>query len=508
LLSRCSRPVCEFGRAWVAAEMPDNRAKKLAEFGASALPPKAPTADAESDDVDGSDAPRPQRYRIAPPRVQTDQIIHIQRQLRKKRREELAELQPSSSRARAWTTEASSRSASSASSRAPVDVEDANEQNVNAAAGAAAVVSAGESPSSRPGSSASPSRGRNRPVYKIDRCHRDMVRKQVWLQKFDFLYRQVETEMEKDKHNSFATSSSANNGALGASAIGLGATGGSTAALGASLGGHAGAGAAAGGAASSSAANAVGTMEAITAAAMLEIHGPRRASRSVGHSSEIHALAVALRASLINGTAPGAAAGGAQGVGNVTQPTLLQGISSRPVSAGTMKGPPSEMPSATASVAAAATDHANSSAADSSGTPSLSGRSRGGWSSTGGSCMNATHQRARAVRAAAPARSQSSSRCGSRAGSRPVGSRPARKARGIGLPCSAEAPLPRLLASSASMPCVLAADRDLRGVRDEYYGGDELLMHEDILHCSNPRLFPLEPNRINKPFRLESLVVC
>eukprot|EP00434_Breviolum_minutum_P031594 symbB.v1.2.027935.t1/scaffold2904.1/size67615/5 len=47
-----------------------------------------------------------------------------------------------------------------------------------------------------------------------------------------------------------------------------------------------------------------------------------------------------------------------------------------------------------------------------------------------------------------------------------------------------------LLQQSTSLP-VLRTTPDLVGVRDEYYGGDELLMHEDILHTSNPKLFPL-----------------
>lgn len=276
--------------------------------------------------------------------------------------------------------------------------------------------------------------------------------------------------MKEDKHNTSATSSSASNGALAA-------TGGSTAAVGA-------AGAAAGGATSSN--SAVAALDTAHLAAMLENHGHGRARKPSNSSNELYALAVALRAAMINQAAPGAATG----------------TSSRPDSAGAVKvqGPPDELPSATASVAAPATDQTSSSAA-SAGTPSLSGRSRGGWSSTGGSCTNVTQQRSRALRVVAPARSQSNSRPGSRAGSR-------LKTGGTGASCSTSAPLPRLLVSSASMPCVLAADRDLSRVRDEYYGGDDLLMHEDILHCSNPRLFPLEPNRINKPFRLENLVVC
>lgn len=54
-----------------------------------------------------------------------------------------------------------------------------------------------------------------------------------------------------------------------------------------------------------------------------------------------------------------------------------------------------------------------------------------------------------------------------------------------------------LLQQSTSLP-VLRTTPDLVGVRDEYYEGDELFMHEDVLYSSNPRLFPLREGR--KPF--------
>eukprot|EP00913_Durusdinium_trenchii_P021950 g20624.t1 len=54
-----------------------------------------------------------------------------------------------------------------------------------------------------------------------------------------------------------------------------------------------------------------------------------------------------------------------------------------------------------------------------------------------------------------------------------------------------------LLQPSTSLP-VLRTTPDLVGVRDEYYEGDELFMHEDVLYSSNPRLFPLREGR--KPF--------
>lgn len=60
--------------------------------------------------------------------------------------------------------------------------------------------------------------------------------------------------------------------------------------------------------------------------------------------------------------------------------------------------------------------------------------------------------------------------------------------------------------ASSSLPS-LSAQHDLRDVRDEYYEGDDLFMHEDILHSTNPRLFPLRAGS-GKPFPLPSLLAC
>jgi len=95
--------------------------------------------------------------------------------------------------------------------------------------------------------------------------------------------------------------------------------------------------------------------------------------------------------------------------------------------------------------------------------------------------------------------------CGSRAesvrGSQPAGPGSCRQS----VVSVATLTAPALLASVSAPQ--LAACEDLRGVRDLYYGGDDLTMHEDILHCSNPRLFPLRAG-LDKPFPLPSLVAC
>eukprot|EP00930_Biecheleria_cincta_P087592 TRINITY_DN76819_c0_g1_i1.p1 TRINITY_DN76819_c0_g1~~TRINITY_DN76819_c0_g1_i1.p1 ORF type:complete len:363 (-),score=66.15 TRINITY_DN76819_c0_g1_i1:109-1197(-) len=60
-----------------------------------------------------------------------------------------------------------------------------------------------------------------------------------------------------------------------------------------------------------------------------------------------------------------------------------------------------------------------------------------------------------------------------------------------------------LLRSSKSLPLIQATP-GLLEVREEYYGGDELFMHEDVLHASNPHLFPLRVGH-GKPFPLMNL---
>lgn len=71
-------------------------------------------------------------------------------------------------------------------------------------------------------------------------------------------------------------------------------------------------------------------------------------------------------------------------------------------------------------------------------------------------------------------------------------------------PAKGRGGLGRLLQQSASMP-------SLEGPREHfvhaYYEGDELLMHEDILSASNPRLFPLrQPHP--RAFPLQSLALA
>lgn len=69
----------------------------------------------------------------------------------------------------------------------------------------------------------------------------------------------------------------------------------------------------------------------------------------------------------------------------------------------------------------------------------------------------------------------------------------------------------RRVSGQPSIPAILRSDssvklltQDLVQVRDDYYGGDELLMHEDILHSANPELFPLRRGT-GKAFPLEAM---
>lgn len=59
-----------------------------------------------------------------------------------------------------------------------------------------------------------------------------------------------------------------------------------------------------------------------------------------------------------------------------------------------------------------------------------------------------------------------------------------------------------ILQASVSLP---ALSQELAEIRDQYYGGDEVLLHEDVLHASNPRLFPLRPGH-GRPFPLRSIM--
>eukprot|EP00929_Paragymnodinium_shiwhaense_P025609 TRINITY_DN15444_c0_g1_i1.p1 TRINITY_DN15444_c0_g1~~TRINITY_DN15444_c0_g1_i1.p1 ORF type:complete len:555 (-),score=111.97 TRINITY_DN15444_c0_g1_i1:209-1810(-) len=63
------------------------------------------------------------------------------------------------------------------------------------------------------------------------------------------------------------------------------------------------------------------------------------------------------------------------------------------------------------------------------------------------------------------------------------------------------------LLSAVASATQLAAEIQLEPVRDDYYGGDDCLLHEDILYSSNPRLFPLKQGPA-KPFPLMRLAEC
>jgi len=88
---------------------------------------------------------------------------------------------------------------------------------------------------------------------------------------------------------------------------------------------------------------------------------------------------------------------------------------------------------------------------------------------------------------------------------------PVRKTQGVGCrkerKVEAQAGAPGvLLRESASQP-LMPLSKELHQLKEDYYCGDELLIHQDVLFSSNPQLFPLHPGP-GKPFPLPMLADC
>jgi len=97
---------------------------------------------------------------------------------------------------------------------------------------------------------------------------------------------------------------------------------------------------------------------------------------------------------------------------------------------------------------------------------------------------------------------RSAGRPGSRQAKRPPSSLKSSEAAACGLET-------RGLHGARSLPFLSGGQQDLVELLDSYYNGDDLRMHEDILHSSNPRLFPLRgPELARKTFPLAALVAC
>lgn len=75
-------------------------------------------------------------------------------------------------------------------------------------------------------------------------------------------------------------------------------------------------------------------------------------------------------------------------------------------------------------------------------------------------------------------------------------------ARAIRVPLGTVTQGHRLLSKAISVPALVT---DLQDLCDDYYGGDGMLLHEDVLNASNPRLFPLRPVQQPTVFPLHHL---
>jgi len=346
-------------------------------------------------------------------------------------------------------------------------------------------------PSSRPESASnhrSPSPVNTRPqpsattqsvLAKVNRAHKALVRKEVWRQKFDFLYRQVEEEFKNDQNNA-SHSSSANAG-------------------GASMGPTA-----------SSAASMHGAMSMkIDGTSSMHV-GSVRPSGAMG--SGLHGSLLAAQSDNRNhggshagSSRPGSAAGGKVTFG---RPRSSSGCSNSGLSASASASATGASTSAFFGPAASIqpggpkfnmqTDKSENSLDKGLPSSAQEGPWRRSSMNFGGGPQARRMQRA-AESAAIAAQSSGASKA-SRAGTPSSGARP-------NSATAVAAPLPKILATSQSLPglTVERRSRELTGIRDEYYGGDEQLMNEDILFCSNPHLFPLRQGD-GRDFPLHRLV--
>lgn len=274
-------------------------------------------------------------------------------------------------------------------------------------------------------------------LAKVNRAHKGLVRKEVWRQKFDFLYKLVEAEMKYDKnnpntHSDNPAAASAKLAASVAAAVPSGCSG------------------------------ARDRLASNVSEAADAVAGCQRAGSRPGSAS--HSKGFAGRPRSCSGTsATGAASQLAASRGDLSSVADDPSTVAQEQRREAWGQPPSS------AVAAA----------------------RGGWCKTGKSYtrQNTRPQRRNSAAGKSRRSPDSSELCPS---------------------SKDQTALPRLLSGSSSLP-LLATERrarELCGIKDEYYAGDELFMHEDILFSSNPNLFPLRPASHlshTRPFPLFSL---
>jgi len=317
---------------------------------------------------------------------------------------------------------------------------------------------------------------------KVEWFHRNMVRREVWRQKFDFLYGQMNKESvealaqsKKAKRAAAAETSATSVGGQGTSrSSSLGATGmtrtqqmasASAAVL----------GSAAMASATTAAAAAV-VSDATSADGAAETNGIGDRADSQNATVVAETLQAACAADHIVVEDLGLFSVATDGADQNPSRSQMAWALTRPPSAGSVC-------STVAPPTAAERRPSNTSAADLRPAPAVPGKA---------SCAAATAKGHAPLRTAAWRRSRSSGGlCSNRVAGGPRQPRPS-------MPRHKSASLSQLndVAKVKKHPWAVPTAipplvQELHGARDQYYGGDELHMHEDILYSTNPRLFPL-----------------
>jgi len=316
-----------------------------------------------------------------------------------------------------------------------------------------------------------PPRQRRAVVLKVERFHRGMIRREVMQQKLDFLYKQIAAEVAAEVQQEPRRPASAPlggsqpaaaSGVQGASAVSRAP--GAEAAPAPEVAAAAAAGPQATAAASSPCVAAPGNLRRQRSAPA--IRGPQHLAASQDRAGGAPALPAQYRA------------GGAGADGPVAEAAEASPQHQRAL---WVKTGPKRCRSGTPCRSCASTAAASRPSSGTKSSASAPGGSRPG----SGPSSRASSRPGSALRPG-PARAS--------------GATPRRKTPAELLtPAAPAASAPSLGGGRAGGP------KDL--LRTEYYEGDERLMLEDILHASNPHLFPLRQGPC-KPFPLPNLVAC
>eukprot|EP00927_Polykrikos_kofoidii_P014029 TRINITY_DN16115_c0_g1_i1.p1 TRINITY_DN16115_c0_g1~~TRINITY_DN16115_c0_g1_i1.p1 ORF type:complete len:459 (+),score=86.33 TRINITY_DN16115_c0_g1_i1:169-1545(+) len=456
---------------------------------------------------------------LIPSKSSDASVLRVRRQLQRERKELFAELRPATTKSQ-WTAEMIAEAMHpERSRRRRFGLSEDSESSINevssaAIEGPAGSVGGGDSFNS-PRTVDTPTSQDQAPVVgnqKVEWFHRNMVRREAWRQKFDFLYRQMQDEcmeaISAEKAAAIAAASPAP--PAGVTSCGTAITGGASG----SKNGHG----VASRRPSASGVEPPGTPGRASAVAA-KVHG-RPTSRGRPPAPGGGQLRRSPSSSSICRLRPPGGGGGAQ---PRSFSTPSPNSASEVVGESTNDTQSSMSREKELRERAVAREEANWRRSDSRASSSVGSVCGGGGGvATGGAAFNA-----RAVYVEKP-RSASASAVRRRGGEgcgmwqhsrrsipRPRSSIAVRSvcnsavAQGGDGGCSETRPASaatshRLLVASSSEPHL---SQELHAVRDEYYGGDELKLREDILHASNPRLFPLRPVP-GKFFPLPCLSAC